>query len=49
MVAPLHKLVNNFTQKVAADSTSWGSLAILVCGLGVLLLMMVIYSYSYNY
>lgn len=46
-MAPLNKLVNNFTQKAKADSTSWGSLAMLVCGLGVLLLMMVIFSYSY--
>lgn len=46
-MAPLNKLVDNFTHKVTADSTSWGSLAILVCGLGVLLLMMVIFSYSY--
>lgn len=47
MVAPLNKLVNNFAQRVMADSTSWGSLAVLVCGLGVLLVMMVIFSYSY--
>jgi hypothetical protein len=47
-MAPLNKLVNNLTQKVAADSTSWGSLAILVGGLGVLLLMMVMFSYSYS-
>jgi hypothetical protein len=47
-MAPLNKLVNNLKQKLAADSTSWGSLATLVCGLTILLLMMVIFSYSYS-
>lgn len=46
-MAPLNKLVDNLAHKVAADSTSWGSLAIWICGLGVLLLMMVIFSNSY--
>lgn len=46
-MAPLNKLVDNLAHKAAVDSTSWGSLALLVCGLGVLLLMMVTFSYSY--
>jgi hypothetical protein len=46
-MALINELVNNFRQKVAGDSTSWGALAVLVCGLSVLLLMMVIFSYSY--
>lgn len=47
-MAPLNKLAHDFTEKVAADSTSWGSLATLIFGLGVLLVMMVIFSYRYT-
>lgn len=47
-MAPINKLTRDFTQKIAADSTSWGSLAILIFGLGLVLVMMVIFSYHYG-
>lgn len=34
----------NLVQKAMEDSASWGSLATLVCALGVLLLMMLAFS-----
>lgn len=47
-MAPLNKLTHDFTQKITADSTSWGSLAILIFGLGLVLAMMVLFSYRYG-
>lgn len=47
-MAPFNKLAHDFTEKISADSTSWGSLAILILGLGVLLVMMVLFSYRYS-
>ncbi|WP_160295915.1 hypothetical protein [Aliterella atlantica] len=47
-MAPLSKLTHDFTQKIVADSTSWGSLAILIFGLGLVLMMMVVFSYRYG-
>ncbi|MFH7030993.1 MAG: hypothetical protein ACHBN1_38015 [Heteroscytonema crispum UTEX LB 1556] len=39
-------LLNNLWQKVQQDSVSWGSLALLVCGLVVLLVIVAIFSYT---
>lgn len=47
-MAPLNKLARDFTEKIATDSTSWGSLAILVFGLGLVLVMMVLFSHWYG-
>lgn len=47
-MALLNKLTHDFTQKIAADSTSWGALSILVFALGLVVMMMVIFSYYYG-
>lgn len=41
-----NKLMRNFTQQIAQGSVSWGSLILLIYGLGVIITMMVIYSYN---
>lgn len=46
-MAILNKWVKNVAQQIESQSVSWGSLIILVCMLGGLLLMMVRFSHLY--
>ncbi len=43
-MATLNNLMRNVTQQMNQQSVSWGSLILLVCGLGVMIAMMVMYS-----
>lgn len=38
--------LNKLKQQMNQQSVSWGSLILLVCGLGVVIAMMVMYSYQ---
>lgn len=46
-MAILNKWVKNVAQQVETQSASWGSLIILTCMLGGLILMMVRFSHIY--
>jgi len=45
-MATLNKLMQNVTQQMNQQSVSWGSLILLICGLGVMITMMVMYSHQ---
>ncbi|MBW4636711.1 MAG: hypothetical protein KME05_00465 [Gloeocapsa sp. UFS-A4-WI-NPMV-4B04] len=39
--------INKLMKQMNQESVSWGSIMLLICGLGVLISMMVMYSGSY--
>lgn len=45
-MATLDKLMQDVTQQLKQQSVSWGSLILLVSGLGVMIAMMVMYSHQ---